>query len=380
MHSRVLLVDDEPQVLRGLERVLAGDSFHWEIRTAGGAEEALAEMRQGEFDAVVTDVNMPGRDGFALLRDIRGDPRTKDVPVIIVTGRDEDDIKQRALDLGAVDLLSKPVHPQDLLARLRNAVRLKAYEDQLRRHNALLEQKVAERTAELADSRLEIIWRLAKAAEHRDEQTGNHVIRVGCYCRVLAQTLGLGRDFVETLFLASPLHDIGKIGIPNNVLRKRGPLDADEWRVMRQHCAIGAEILRDDSRTLRVYRAWYGHRRTGQPASSRNPLLELASSLALTHHEWWDGTGYPSGLAGERIPLASRLLALADTYDALRSARPYKPAYSEQDCLTIIRAERERHFDPEICEAFEHSAQAFQDIHQQFSDSPGRFLGVGCAT
>ncbi|MBN1510942.1 MAG: response regulator [Phycisphaerae bacterium] len=372
MTSRILLVDDEPEALRGLERVLSTEPSGWAVCTAGSADEALARMREADFDAVVTDVRMPGRDGFWLLEAVRNGPDTGNVPVIIVTGRNEDETKRRALELGAVDLLSKPVHPQDLLARLRSAVRLKAYEDQLRDQNALLERKVAERTAELGDSRLDIIWRLGKAAEHRDEQTGNHVVRVGCYSRVIADALGMDRASAETLFLASPLHDIGKIGIPDRVLCKRGPLTDDEWRIMKQHCAIGAEILREDSRVMRLYLAWYGNRDGRRPEPARNPLLQLASSIALTHHEWWDGTGYPAGLAREQIPLVSRIVALADTYDALRSERPYKPALSEDQTVHIIRDECGRHLDPEVCAAFEDSSRRFQAIFDQFSDPPGR--------
>lgn len=378
MTSRVLLVDDEPNVLRGLQRVLSDDASDWDVRTATGTEEALAALRQENYDVVVTDANMPGRDGFALLAELRGAPETRNIPIIIVTGRNEDDDKRRALEMGAVDLLTKPVHPQDLLARLRSAVRLKAYEDHLRDQNAILEQKVAERTAELTDSRLDIIWKLGKAGEHRDEQTGNHVVRVGCYCRVLAQALHLDREFVEMLFLASPLHDIGKIGVPDGVLRKRGRLNDDEWAVMKQHCKIGAEILREDSRVMRVYREWYRRPAGGPLGSHRNPLLQPASSIALTHHEWWDGSGYPMGLAEQRIPLASRIVALADTYDALRSERPYKPALSECETLAIIREECGKHFDPEVCAAFESSVRSFRAIRSQFADPPGKAVETEC--
>jgi len=378
MSSRILLVDDEPKVLGGLRRVLLDDESDWEVHTAGGADEALARMGQIPFDAVVTDVNMPGRDGFALIAEMRSAPRTKDIPVIVVTGRNEDDIKRRALELGAVDLLNKPVHPHDLLARLRSAVRLKLYEDQLRNQNAVLEQKVLERTAELEDSRLDIIWRLGKAAEHRDEQTGNHIVRVGCYCRALAQTLGLERDFVETLFLASPLHDIGKIGVPDSVLLKRGRLSQAEWEIMKQHCAIGAQILQEDSKGTRVYQSAYGDTHAPTQPRGRNPILRLASIIALTHHEWWDGHGYPAGLRGSAIPLAARIVALADTYDALRSARPYKPALSADEAVEIIRNESDTHLDPQITAAFERSRAEFQNIHCELADPPAAAVEVEC--
>jgi putative two-component system response regulator len=376
MRSHILLVDDEPKVLRGLERVLLDDVSDWTVNTASGAEEALAKLRQADYDAVVTDVNMPGRDGFALLSEIRGTPRTQDVPVIIVTGSDDDGLKRRALELGAADLLNKPVHPLDLLARLRNVVRLKACQDQLRDRNAELDRKVAERTGELADSRLEIIWRLAKAGEYRDEQTGNHVLRVGCCCRSLAQALGLDGAFVETLFLASPLHDIGKIGIPDSVLRKRGPLDAEEWEVMKRHCTIGAGILRDDSKVARAYVAAYGFRRTGVAERIGNPILKLASTIALTHHESWNGRGYPAGLAGHDIPLASRIVALVDMYDALCSERPYKTALAHDEACRIIGNESGRRFDPAVCAAFEGAAAELNAIRCELADGPDVLAAV----
>jgi putative two-component system response regulator len=378
MKKHVLLVDDEPEVLRGLQRVLGHAQSDWDVSTACRADDALHKLRQTPCDAIVTDVNMPGQDGLTLLAEIQRAEHTKDIPVIILTGRDDDDLKRRALELGAVDLLNKPVHPQDLLARLRSALRLKSYQDQLRDQNAILEQKVAERTAELTDSRLDIIWRLGKAGEHRDEQTGHHVVRVGCYCRVLGEALALDHELVEALFLASPLHDIGKIGIPDRVLRKRGPLSQEEWEVMKTHCVTGAEILREESKSMQAYLARYGNRAARPARRNRNPILRLASSIALTHHEWWDGTGYPAGLAGPHIPLAARIVALADTYDALRSARSYKPALPEAEALEVIQSECGQHLDPEICAAFDRSAPGFQAIRSQFPDPPGRAVETEC--
>jgi putative two-component system response regulator len=378
VNSRILLVDDEPSILRGLQRVLSDDPSGWIVSTAGSVEAALAQLRRDAIDAVVTDVNMPHQDGFALLAEMRRLPEVKGIPVIVVTGLDEEDLKRRALEMGAIDLLNKPVHPQDLLARLRNAVRLKAYEDQLRTQNAVLECKVAERTADLANSRLDIIWKLGKAGEHRDEQTGQHVVRVGYYCRALAEKLGLARDFVEAVFLASPLHDIGKIGIPDRVLRKRGPLTPDEWEVMKQHCAIGADILREGSTTMRVHLL----QSTSCPAPpgppSPNPILDLAASIALTHHERWNGTGYPSGLAGAEIPLASRIVALADAYDALRSERPYKPALPEEETRRVVGGECGRQFDPEIYAAFERAQGDFAAVYNEFSDPAGQVAEAEC--
>jgi putative two-component system response regulator len=378
MKRRILFVDDEPSVLDGLRRMLRAERDRWNMSFVGSADAALDVMRAADFDAVVSDVNMPDKDGFTLLAELRTDARTQDVPVIILTGRNDGGIKRRALDLGATDLLNKPVDPQDLIARVRSATRLKAYQDQLRDQNTILERKVEERTAELTHSRLDIIWRLGKVAEYRDEETGNHVVRVGCGCRVIAETLGADYEFVETLFLTSPLHDIGKIGIPDAILLKRGPLNDDEWHVMKRHCTIGAKILREDSKVASAFLAWRGGRTCAHSGDGQDPILEMASSIALTHHEWWDGTGYPAGLAGEGIPMESRIVALADAYDALCSERPYKPAFSDAAALTAIRDEVGRHFDPAVYAAFEESAEQLRAIRAELRDDASRLAGTGC--
>ncbi|MBN2560065.1 MAG: response regulator [Phycisphaerae bacterium] len=381
MKKRILFVDDDPNILGGLRRMLRAERDRWDMSFVDGAHAALNEMQKASFDAVVSDVNMPGKDGFELLADIRSIDRTRDVPVIILTGQSESGIKRLALDLGATDLLSKPVDPQDLIARLRSAIRLKAYQDEIKGQNAALEQTVAQRTAELADSRLDIIWRLGKVAEYRDEETGNHVVRVGCCSRIIAETLGADREFVEMLFVTSPLHDIGKIGVPDAVLLKPCPLNENEWDVMKRHCVIGAEILRAESKVMTAFLAWRGeHAEHARDRNNKpqNPILKMASSIALTHHEWWDGTGYPAGSAGEDIPLESRIVALSDTYDALCSQRPYKPALSEDEALTIIRDEVGQHFDPEVYAAFERASSELRAVQTGLHDEVCEPAAVGC--
>lgn len=380
MKMRILFVDDEPNVLDGLRRMLRTERDRWGMSFVGGVDAALDVLRTADFDVVVSDVNMPGKDGFSLMTEMRIDTRTRDIPVIILTGRDDSGIKRRALDLGATDLLNKPVDSQDLIARLRSVIRLKTYQDQLKDQNAVLERKVEQRTVDLVDSRLDIIWRLGKAAEFRDEDTGNHVARVGCYCRVLAERLGADSKFVEMLFLTSPLHDIGKIGIPDAILLKRGPLNEDEWNVMRRHCVIGAKILREDSKVMNAFLAWRGGRRRNHNGNGKNHILKMASSIALTHHERWDGTGYPAGLAGEEIPLESRIVALSDVYDALCSERPYKPAFSEAEALSIIRDEAGRHFDPAVCAAVDESLKELRTIRTELCDAVSSPVVIGCAT
>ena len=368
MTKRILLVDDEPKILQALHRVLEQENSDWAICTSESVDEALSQIRSNGIDVVVTDIGMPGKDGFFLLKELASRDKIHWIPVIVVTGKDEDTLKSRALEMGAVDLLNKPIHPQDLLARIRNAIRLKEYEEHLQEQNRLLERKVAERTTELADSRLDIIWRLGKAAECRDENTGNHVVRVGLYSLIIAERMGLQRDFVEKLFLASPLHDIGKIGIPDDVLLKKTRLTEDETRIMRKHCEIGHRILSDKSIAMNTYLKWCGRVDDISDEDSGNLILTLAASIARTHHEWWDGSGYPEGLSGNAIPLPSRIVAVADTYDALRTERPYKPAISDSEAREVMEREAYSHFDPNIYDVFVRSAGEFRVVAEDLVD------------
>ncbi len=370
MKPGIVFVDDEPQVLEGFRRMLSCMDDEWKMTFVSSADAALGHVHAEPYDGIVSDLRMPGKDGFELLAELRSSELTKDIPVIIVTGAGEHDLKRRALELGATDLLHKPVDREDLLARIQSMLRLKSAQDELKRHNAMLEQKVRERTAELEASRLEIIWRLAKAGEYRDEETGNHVMRVGCCCRVLAQELGMDRGFVELVFLTSPLHDIGKIGIPDRILMNTGKLSPEAWRTMQGHCAIGAAILLQRAKGMEPFLAWQTADASEQTMCSDNLLLEMAARIARGHHEWWDGSGYPDGLAGEDIPLEARIVAVADVYDALGSTRPYKPAYPEDKVLAVMREENGAHFDPHVFAAFERSLDEFRSIRAQYSDQP----------
>jgi len=365
----ILFVDDDPAVHDALRRSLHSQRQTWDLRFASGVDEALDLMKRTAFDAVVTDVTMPHRDGLDLLVELQQAEATRDVPVIILTGLGDLALKRRALELGAVDLITKPVVAEDLVARLRSVLRLKSYEDQLREQNDFLEQKVQSRTQELEQSRMEIIWRLAKAGEYRDEQTGNHVVRVAAYCRALAEQLGLSRSFTHALVLTSPLHDIGKIGVPDAILLKSGTLTEDQWRIMQQHCQIGYEILQKDVSGLADVLQFSGDATEGAGALPPNPLLEHAASIALHHHERWDGTGYPNGLQGEQTPLAARIVAVADVYDALSHARPYKPAFPENKVLAIMTEEAPSHFDPAVFAAFLDAREPFRDIRHTLGEA-----------
>ncbi len=367
MKPRILFVDDSRQILDSLARMLNGMRREWEMIWLDDPRLAWTTLQAEAFDAAVLDVRMPGLTGLELLQYMKTCDSTRDIPVVMLTGLEDRDLKRQALDLGAADLLNKPVQCEDLVARLKNVLRIKAYQDRLRLQTIELEKRVGERTAELHRSRLEAIWRLGKAAEHRDNETGNHVIRVGCMARVVAATLGLDHDLVETLFVASPLHDIGKIGIPDAILLKRSPLSQAEWHVMKQHCWIGERILHEEPRPKRVF-----ERLVGMPVydggPSSNPWIDMAARIALTHHERWDGSGYPQALAGEAIPMESRITAIVDVFDALLSRRPYKPAFPEEKALAIMADEAESHFDPEVYRAFLQTLPELREIYHHLPD------------
>lgn len=368
MNPHVLFVDDDATFLDGLRRMLHSHREEWSMTFVSSVDDALEQLGLSTIDTVVSDLQMPRQTGFDLLQRIALSPSLRHVPVIIMTGAAERDLKRRALDHGATDLLNKPVDPDDLIARIRSVLRLKSYQDQIRAQNDLLDRKVQERTKALDASRMDLIWRLGKVAEFRDEQTGNHIIRVGSYCKVLAGALGMSPDFAEMIFLTSPLHDIGKIGIPDSILLQPRKLTSAEWDLMRTHCAIGADMLRQDAVTWPSVQAVAATRFTAQPEGQRNPFLEMAASIALGHHEWWDGTGYPRKLSGEAIPLEARIVAVADVYDALSSARPYKPAFPEEVVLSLMQRKVGSHFDPAVYEAFRRSLPAFREILGRLTD------------
>ncbi len=320
LQETILLVDDSPEIidiLGGILRPL------YRVRFATNGNDALAMAQQAPPSLILLDVMMPDIDGHQVCRRLKADLRTRDVPVIFITASSDAADEQLGLELGAVDYLHKPLNPPLVLQRVR--VHL-----ELRNQNLALEAKVLERTRQLEETRVEIIRRLSMAGEYRDNETGLHVIRMSQMTRVLALAAGVPDRQAELLHQAAAMHDIGKIGIPDRILLKQGRLDPSEWDVMRTHTLIGAEII-------------------GQHDS---PLLRMARSVALSHHEKWDGSGYPYGLAGEAIPLEGRLVALADVYDALSSVRPYKRAWTQEDVFAFIRDNAGQHFDPRLAALF----------------------------
>jgi putative two-component system response regulator len=318
--------------------------------SAGNGRDALVVAALEKPDLILLDIMMPDMDGFETVARLKADPRTQRVPVIMVTALDDRESKLRALEAGAEEFLSKPIDRQDLRVRVRNLLRLKEYGDFLSNHNRILDEQVTQRTAQLEEAYRDTVLTLVRAAEHKDEETGRHVRRISHYCCVLAQAMDLPADFQGNIYIASPMHDIGKIGIPDHILLKPGGFTPEEWNIMKTHCALGASIL----------------------VSGTSPYARMGAEIALNHHERWDGSGYPNGLKGEAIPLAARIMQICDVYDALRSWRPYKPPFDHARVVDIIirgdgRTQPE-HFDPAVLACFAAQAELFAAIYDQHAD------------
>ncbi|MBT0961307.1 HD-GYP domain-containing protein [Denitromonas iodatirespirans] len=323
---RLLLVDDEPTNLQVLRHILQQD---YRLLYAKDGHRAL-ELAAGERpDLILLDVMMPGIDGIETCRQLKAAPATAGIPVIFVTALADIENETEGFDAGAVDYITKPVSAPIVRARVRT-------------HLSLV------RVDELADTRLQIVQRLGRAAEFKDNETGLHVIRMSHYARILALAAGLSERDADDILNAAPMHDVGKIGIPDAILRKEGPLDDDEWRVMRSHCEIGAQIIGDHN----------------------SGLLAMARRIALTHHEKWDGSGYPAGLVGDAIPIEGRIVAIADVFDALTSERPYKAAWPVDKALDALRNGAGKHFDPALIDHFIAHLPAILEIKARWAEHP----------
>lgn len=341
---KIMVVDDTPINLKVIRAYLAEEGYGT-IEIVEDSRQAVSALMRLQPDVLLLDLMMPYVSGLDILKTIRPIPQFRRLPVIVITATEERETKMKSLELGATDFLGKPVDPQDLILRVRNALELKYYQD-------FLEEKVLERTSELARSRKEVIRCLARAAEYRDNETGNHVIRVGRYAALVADGLGFDRHTCHMIELASTLHDMGKVGIPDAILTKPGSLTEDERTQMKEHCEFGAEICTPSEAAARGPLSTHVVVGAMMLSGSGSPLLQMASRIALTHHERWDGKGYPRGLAGEGIPIEGRITAVADVFDALSSRRPYKPAIPLDKCLRTIEEGAAKHFDPQVVKIF----------------------------
>lgn len=324
LRPKLLLVDDEPTNLHVLRHILQQD---YRLLYARDGEKALQLALQEQPDLILMDVMMPGLSGYEVCQRLKLDPHTRAIPVIFITAMSDTRDEAEGFSVGAVDYMTKPISPAIVKARVQT-------------HLSLV------RVDELRQSRMEIIQRLSRAAEYKDNETGLHVIRMSHYAYQLAKGIGYQEHAAENLMHAAPMHDVGKIGIPDAILQKPGKLDAAEWQIMRTHTTIGAEII-------------------GEHPSR---ILSLARSIALYHHEKWDGSGYPHNLAGEAIPLEARIIALADVFDALTSVRPYKPEWPIDKALALLREEQGKHFDPHLVEVFFDYLPAMLDIKKQWAE------------
>ena len=338
----ILVVDDIPENIDVLTGILKHD---YRVRAATNGPTALALARKSLPDIILLDVMMPGMDGYEVCRQLKSELLTSKIPVIFVTALGDVEDESRGFEVGCVDYLTKPVSPP--IVRQRVKTHLALYDQ-----NRALESQVFDRTIELEHTRLQVIHRLGRAAEYRDNETGMHVIRMSHYAYAVARAAGLDAESAELLLNAAPMHDVGKIGVPDSILIKTAKLTPDEWAVMRRHCEYGASIIGD-----------YPH-----------PLFQASRSIAMTHHEKWNGEGYPHGLAGEEIPLMGRIVALADVFDALTSVRPYKDAWSVEASLDWIKAQRGEHFDPELVDIFFSILPSILDFKEKYAEDKGPML------
>jgi two-component system response regulator RpfG len=344
----VLIIDDEFTSRVILERIVK--NIHHDIVVTSFADPiaAMVWVSKNLPDLILVDYLMGGMSGLEVVTKIRRSPHLEDVPVVMVTVADQRDIRYQVLDAGATDFLSKPIDPYECRVRCRNLLSMRLHEKIVLSRAQSLEKAVIEATQQIREREQETLYRLAKAGEFRDSDTGNHVIRMAKFARLIGEGLGLPQERCELIEIAAPMHDIGKIGIPDNILLKPGKLLPEEFKQMQNHPIIGYNMLH----------------------SSKSKFIALAADISLGHHEKFDGSGYPNGLAGKDIPLESRIVAVADVYDALTSTRPYKQAWTNERALEYITANSGTHFDPDCVESFVAQCKKVQLVQQQLQDAP----------
>ena len=328
-NSSILVVDDEIANVRLLEKMLGAMGYKNVVCTQD-PKQALPLYLKHKSDLILLDLNMPELDGYGVMEQLKALDDNFLPPILILTAQHMQSYRQRAFDSGAHDYVTKPFDADELLSRVRNMLKIQMSKKYMHYQNDILEQKVLKRTQDIQNTRLQIVRRLGRAAEYRDNETGLHIIRMSKIAVVIAKAAGMSDEDCDLLLNAAPMHDIGKIGIPDRILLKPGKLDAEEWEIMQTHAQIGADILSGDD----------------------SELMTMAHNIAISHHEKWNGKGYPNKLEGDAIPISGRVTALADVFDALRSERPYKKAWPVQDAVNLITEESGKHFDPNLVSLF----------------------------
>jgi len=327
--ARILIIDDQKLHTLFLEKILK-EAGYQQIKCLVDPMKAIATAKEFQPDLIVLDLIMPQLDGFQVMQQMQQFRESHYLPILVLSSDKSSDTRLRALQSGATDLLNKPYENVEILFRIKNMVEMRILHMQVEDQNRSLELKVQDRTKELRESQLDIIRRLAQAAEFRDNETGIHIIRMSQYCAKFAAALGMDPQQCDLILTASPLHDIGKIGIPDSILLKPDKLTPEEFETMKTHTVIGAKLL----------------------AGSNSPIMKMAQQIALTHHEKWDGTGYPHQLKGKQIPLVGQLCSICDVFDALTSARPYKKAWSTDEAVSEIIKQKDRQFNPQLVDRF----------------------------
>ncbi|WP_031436153.1 HD domain-containing phosphohydrolase [Methylobacter tundripaludum] len=343
--ARILIVDDESVNLKLLDKMLSAQGYS-NLVLVQDSRQVLEIYRQARTDLILLDINMPHLDGFEVMEQLKALDDPLFPPVVILTAQHGQDFLLRALNSGARDFITKPFYCNELLARVRNMLDAQLMHRMLYDQKAVLNEMVQTRTDELRRTRLQVVQQLGRAAEYRDNETGNHILRMSHISALLAKSIGWNEADCELMLHASPMHDIGKIGIPDHILLKPGKFEPEEWEIMKTHAVIGANILEGDD----------------------SELMKCAGEIALTHHEKWDGSGYPYGLSGAAIPLVGRIAALADVFDALTSVRPYKEAWTVEAAVDLIKENRGTHFDPELVAVFLEQLPGILKIRDQFSE------------
>jgi response regulator RpfG family c-di-GMP phosphodiesterase len=338
--ARVLVVDDQAETATMLERILRSEGYT-NIVTTSESSQVVGLCARTPPDLVLLDLHMPAPDGYEVMELLKPWIEGRWFPILVLSADTSADARSRALSAGAKDFLSKPIDSSELMLRIRNLLEARFMQLQLRGQSLSLEQQVDERTQELTEARMEILERLAIASEYRDDDTGEHSQRIGRTSALIAEALDLDEETVKLIRFAAPLHDIGKIGVPDQILLKPGKLTENEFEVMRNHVNIGAFIL----------------------SRSQSPILRMGEEISRTHHEWWDGSGYAAGLAGNDIPMSGRIVALADVFDALVQDRPYKSAWPIPQAVEEIKRLAGHQFDPRV-------AQAFETLDHEFLRTP----------